>query len=55
VLPPIESKVPARSAGFWQQSFMLVIPDRLDSAACSPRKLAYCHWFQLSGSFSLTL
>jgi hypothetical protein len=42
VLLPIPSKVPACSAGFWQQPFMLVIPNRLDSASGSARKFAYC-------------
>ncbi len=36
VLLPIASKVPARPAGFWQQSFMLVITNSLDSASRSP-------------------
>jgi hypothetical protein len=55
VVLPIASKVPARPARFWQQSFMLVVPNRFDSASRSPRKFAYGHWFGPSFSFNLTL
>ena len=55
VLLSISAKVPARPVGFWQQAFMLVIPNRLDSASCAPCKFAYCHMFRTSVSFRLTL
>ena len=55
VLLPIASKIPTRPPGFRQQSFMLVIPNSLDSASRCPCKFADCHLFRPSCFFSLTL
>ncbi len=43
VLLPIASKIPTCPSGFRQQSFMLVIPNSLDSASRCPCKFADCH------------
>ena len=55
VLLPITSKIPTRPPGFRQQSFMLVIPNSLDSASRCPCKFADCHLFRPSCFFSLIL
>jgi hypothetical protein len=55
VLLRVASKIPTRPPGLWQQSFMLVIPNRLDSASRCPCKLADCHLFRPSCFFGLTL
>jgi hypothetical protein len=52
VLLPIASKIPAGPSGFRQQSFMLVIPNRLDSASRCPCKFADCHLFRPSASLA---
>jgi hypothetical protein len=52
VLLPIASKIPTRPSRFRQQSFMLVIPNSLDSASRCPCEFADCHLFRPSASLA---